>query len=172
MRKIICTIVILLAIPVTSRADLSVTLIDSIKVADTADESIRIDTLFSTPIKIPSDARVLYFTSLWQPLEFGAISDTNFLNDSLRVMLQHSADKRTWTDWGTNIQVILNASADLDTVIMSALRIRTDTLTGAGQLQQYVRAKFIYQDSLETTQPGLLDNVYKKYFSVFINFKP
>lgn len=146
---------ILLCFAVNTQAnDLTAIMIDSIAGADTAAETVRLDTTFSESMDVRG-YRFLQFYSVLSALE--PFSDTNFVDDTFFVNVQTSADKLVWLTHEVDT-FLANGSQ------WSILNLDADaTVYG-----NWARAMIIHWDTLGADSPGLEDNVYKKKLKLWV----
>lgn len=153
--------------PVANAFDLSVAYTDSIG-TDTAAGAERWDTTYTNWVQLNTIGSQFWFASQIWTMQ----GDTNFAGDTVWVYLQHAPSKlgaarldNTVGRTNLLVQKISFTSADKDTIVNSTVKLNCDsTWTG-----EWARGMFIYMDSLEASGGGLVNNTYKKIFSLWLN---
>lgn len=133
--------------------DLSATIRDSIGGADTT-AIYRYDTAYTESMRVHG---YRYIVAVPQTIRY----DSNFIEDTLIVLLQHSWDNQTWLPL-----IAVDTMSPTDTLgfgkIPASWGVTATVLDvdAAPIVGNYIRGMFILYDSLETANKALADNVY------------
>jgi len=133
----------------------TITVTDSIAVADTVAASFKTDTVYSNALDIHDYDYIQFYCQL--------LNDSNFTNDSVVVKVQFSPSLETkdWQYVGNDSLFIFNSN---DTSFGNVYRMDTMNV-----LSDLMRFECVRRDSNETTEPALLNNTYDA--SLVIRFK-
>lgn len=134
----------------------SITVVDSIAVADTVAAVVRADTGISEIIDVTK----------YRFLEFyiRVVSDSDFTADTFYVSVQFSADKGGIYDWQTVTDTHLVKLTDTDSAYV-ALTLRLDTLQMLADKMRFIVS---HRDSIEAGFPqGLHTNTYNSVFDIW-----
>lgn len=134
--------------------DIRVVLVDSIVAADTAITSTRADTVYSSAMRLEY-FRFLQFYSKAVP--FSNFADTNWATDTFFVDFQTSENRIHWVTHEIDTFLTTDSS-------YSPLNLDCD----ATVFGNWGRIRFIHWDSMETTQPGLFENAYRKELELWV----
>lgn len=136
--------------------DIVINYTDSIAGADTANSTVRCDTVYSDAFDITDYNRFVFFTELTGDPYY----DTAWADDTFWIDFQHSLNQ---SDWRTVLVDTLLA----DGTGWSVLNWNTtDSIIG-----NWGRARLIHWDTLGADTPGIEDNVYKKKLQLWIGEK-
>ncbi len=130
----------------------SITVTDSITVADTAINLPKWDTTFSSAINVSEITRIQFYLQ--------ALSDSSFLGDTLTVRVQFSPWLTT-PDWQYLPDTLFIVVSSNDTSFGAVYQLDTIAF-----LPDLMRFECVRHDSNEATQPLLLANTYDANFVI------
>lgn len=157
MRKSLLTLLTILAFSSVSATDLSVVYIDTILAADTAITNVRADTVYTGSMDFGKWRYMQFYVDL-QATGQSVNVDTNWAADTFFVDVQHSFDRVNWV------------TVEVDTLLTSGTGVPVLNIDRDGSVVgNWLRGRFIHWDSMETTQPSLLNNKYEKKMILYIN---
>jgi hypothetical protein len=165
VKKFIVMCAVILMASTVSGQDLWAIMVDSIVGADTAAETERWDTVYSSVINLEhtlggSPSRVQFYVTLGgltgEFAELGG-TDTAFADDTFWIDLEHSYDQSTW------------AVKQVDTLLAEGTGYGTDLVASATNFGDYARLRVIHYDSLGADTPGVEDNAYRWLIKVWLS---
>lgn len=163
MKKCLLVLMVLMLLPCMGWAtDLNVVLIDSIVGADTANATVRLDTVWSPARRLSTGyfgPNVIHFFSVLSAVPYH--TDTNWVDDTFFVKFQTSCDLVTWDT--REVDTLLDNGSGWSTLVIDA-----DT----SYFGSWGRAMLIHWDTIGSgDSPGIEDNAYYKQLKLWITPK-
>lgn len=150
-KKFLIFVLSLLPFGSISATDLRVEFRDSLGGDDTT-AIYRYDTVYTPSMKIHG----WNFLNFWTEIRD---SDTNFVEDTIIVSMQHSPDGINWTI----VALDTIEHGDNDTMAVSSVIVNATT----GIIGNWMRGMFVHRDSIEAAA-DLQGNVYVKEFILWV----
>ena len=155
MKKLIgAALICVLAFGNVGAQTAQITYVDDFVAADTALNSERLDTAFSSYFDIAGWTSLQFFAELQN------VDDTNWVNDTFWVDFQHSFDGNTWHT--CLVDTLLDVGVGWSVLTLE----RADSVIG-----NYGRARLIHYDKLEATGPALFENEYIYRLNLWMSYQ-
>lgn len=166
-RLILLGILLLFAIP-ASPNDITIIYADTITAADTG--TVRVDTVFSSWIRMPQDRRAASRFFNFQVDIVAGTNDTNWANDTMFVKLQMAFNSSVTTLAASPVTTF-----EIDTLLDVGTVIQEDILDAdATVLPPWGRLLFIHTDSIgvgEADSALTANAVYTKKITIWYNMR-